>query len=181
MLSASICNYCVTFLTKKRYINTVTEFGTLYQDHRERLFHYLLRLTGDYDLSRDILQESFTRCLARYGDRIASIALLYKVARNLVIDHIRRSDRNEPLEEQNTADPITLDQQFLVREEYRKVLLAIKDLSFEDRELLSLVAGESLAYREIASILAISENSVKVRVHRARKRLRTKMAKRGEI
>jgi RNA polymerase sigma-70 factor (ECF subfamily) len=158
----------------------VTEFGTLYQDHRERLFHYLLRMTGDYDLSRDIMQESFTRCLARYGDRIDNIALLYKVARNLVIDHKRKSDRNESLKEQNTVDPIALDQQFLVREEYRKVLLALKDLSFEDRELLSLVAGKSLSYRKIASILAISENSVKVRVHRARKRLRSAIAKRGE-
>ena len=167
-------------MTIKRYNNSVTEFGTLYQDHRERVFHYLLRMTGDYELSRDIMQESFTRCLSRYGDRIDSIALLYKVARNLVIDHKRKSNRNESLKEPNTADPITLDQQFLVREEYREVLLALKNLSFEDRELLSLVAGESLSYSEIASILATSENSVKVRVHRARKRLRNAMAKRGE-
>ena len=111
---------------------------------------------------------------------IDSIALLYKVARNLVIDHKRKSNRNESLKEPNTADPITLDQQFLVREEYREVLLALKNLSFEDRELLSLVAGEALSYSEIASILATSENSVKVRVHRARKRLRNAMAKRGE-
>ena len=170
----------VTFLTIKRYDDSVTEFGTIYQDHSERLFHYLLRMTGDYDLSRDIMQESFTRCLARYGERIDNTALLYKVARNLVIDHKRKSDRNESLTEQKTVDPITPYKQFLVREEYRKVLLALKELSFEDRELLSLVAGESLSYREIATILATSENSVKVRVHRARKRLRSVMKKRGE-
>ena len=81
------------------------------------------------------------------------------------------------MQEQNTVDPISPDQQFLVREEYRKVLLALKGLNFEDRELLSLVAGESLSYREISSILGISENSVKVRVHRARKRLRSAIAK----
>jgi RNA polymerase sigma-70 factor (ECF subfamily) len=155
----------------------VIQFRRLYEEHRERLFYYLLRLTGDYDLSRDIMQESFVRCLGRYGDRITNIALLYKVARNLVFDHKRKSDRNEPLEQQQTADPTDIEHQVLVHERYRKVLAALKSLSFQDRELLSLVADESLSYREIASILGTTENSIKVRVHRARKRLRMAMAK----
>lgn len=141
------------------------------------MFYYLLRLTGDYDLSRDIMQESFVRCLERYGDRIHHIALLYKVARNIALDHKRKSGRNEPLEQQHTADPTDIEHQVLVHEHYRKVLAALKFLSFQDRELLSLVADESLSYREIALILGTTENSIKVRVHRARKRLRDAMAK----
>lgn len=155
----------------------MTQFGTLYEEHRERLFYYLLRLTGDYDLSRDIMQESFVRCLGRYGDRIDHIALLYKVARNLVLDHKRKSDRNEPLGQHQPADQTDIEHQVLVHEHYLKVLAALKALSFQDRELLSLVADESLSYREIAAILGSSENSIKVRVHRARKRLRIAMAK----
>jgi RNA polymerase sigma-70 factor (ECF subfamily) len=155
----------------------MTQFRKLYEEHRERLFYYLLRLTGDYDLSRDIMQESFVRCLGRYGDRITNIALLFKVARNLVLDHKRKSDRNEPLGQQQTADPTDIEHQVLVHEHYRKVLAALKSLSFQDRELISLVANESLSYREIASILGATENSIKVRVHRARKRLRMAMAK----
>ena len=137
-------------------------------------------MTGDYDLSRDILQESFTRCLARYGDRIDNIALLYRVAHNLVIDHKRKSDRNETLLEQKVVDPISTDHQLLIREQYRKVLAALKNLTVEDRQLLSLVAAESLTYKEIASIMATTENNIKVRVHRARKRLCSVIAKRGE-
>jgi RNA polymerase sigma-70 factor (ECF subfamily) len=155
----------------------VTQLKTLYEKHRERLFYYLLRMTGDYDLSRDIMQESFVRCLGRYGERITNIALLYKVARNLVFDHKRKSDRNAPLDQQQTADPTDIEHQILVHEHYKKVLAALKSLRFQDRELLSLVANESLSYREIASILGASENSIKVRVHRARKRLRVAMAK----
>jgi RNA polymerase sigma-70 factor (ECF subfamily) len=80
---------------------------------------------GDYDLSRDILQESFTRCLERYGERIDSIALLYKIARNLVIDHNRNSGRNEPIDEKYTVDAIPIDHQILIREQYRKMLDAL--------------------------------------------------------
>ena len=154
-------------------------FDTLYQDHRALLFNYLLRMTGDYDLSRDIMQESFTRCLERYGDRLDSPALLYRVARNLVVDHMRKKARSEPLGDRQAIDPVCMDHQLMIREQYREVLGALQALGFEDRELLSLVAGESLSYREIAAILDTTENTIKVRVHRARRRLRSLLAKRG--
>jgi RNA polymerase sigma-70 factor (ECF subfamily) len=57
---------------------------------------------------------------------------------------------------------------------------ALQALSLEDRELLSLVAGEALSYRDMAAILETTENNIKVRVHRARKRLRGQLSKRGE-
>lgn len=142
------------------------------------MFHYILRMTGgDYDLSRDILQESFTRCLERYGDRIESIALIYKIARNLVIDHNRKKYRDELYRDQNAVDDKPIEHQVLVREQYQKVLLALKSLRLDDREILSLVASDSFSYREIASILGTTENNIKVRVHRARKRLRCALAK----
>ena len=59
------------------------------------------------------------------------------------------------------------------------MLDALQSLSLDDREVLNLVAGESVSYREIASILGTTENSIKVRVHRARKRLRKVMANGG--
>lgn len=170
----------VTFSANKRYSDNVIKFSTLYQDYRERLFFYLMRMTGgDYDLSRDILQESFTRCLERYGNRIESVALLYKIARNLVIDHHRNSSRNEPIDELHAANAIPIDRQILVREQYRRMLDALRSLSFDDREVLSIVASESVSYREIASILGTTENSIKVRIHRARKRLRSAMTNGG--
>lgn len=149
----------------------------IYREQRQSLFHYLLRMTADYDLARDIMQESFTRCLERYGEGIDSAALLYRIARNLVVDHARKKARSEPLGDVQVADPVALDHHLMVREQYRDVLEALQRLGFEDRELLSLVADEGLSYREIASILGANENTIKVRVHRARKRLRSILSK----
>jgi DNA-directed RNA polymerase specialized sigma24 family protein len=41
------------------------DFDRLYRKNRQRVFAYLLRLTADYLLSRDLTQESFTRCLSQ--------------------------------------------------------------------------------------------------------------------
>jgi RNA polymerase sigma factor (sigma-70 family) len=150
------------------------------EQHRERLFHYLLRMTGDYDLAGDILQESVTRCLERYGERIDTPALLYRVARNLVVDHARKKARTTLLGDQPVADPHCMEHHLMVRETYREVLAALQELRFEDRELLSLVAAETMTYGEIAELLHTTDGTVKVRVHRARKRLRQILAQRGD-
>jgi len=147
--------------------------------HRERLFHYLLRMTGDYDLARDILQECLTRCLGRYGERIDSVALLYRVARNLVVDHARKNARTSPLGDQTVADPRSMEHHLMVREAYREMLAALQELTFEDRELLSLVAADEMSYGQIAALLKTTDGAIKVRVHRARKRLRCILSKRG--
>jgi len=138
-------------------------------------------MTGDYDLARDIMQESYTRCLERYGEQLDSPALLYRIARNLVVDHMRKKTNFEPLGEHHDADPASLEHQLMIREKYREVLAALQQLEFQDRELLSLVAGGSLAYRDIAQILDTTEGNIKVKVHRARKRLRRVLSKRGVV
>jgi RNA polymerase sigma-70 factor (ECF subfamily) len=157
----------------------VGKLNDILEQHRERLFHYLLRMTGNYDLSRDLMQECALRCLERYGDRIDTAALLYRVARNLVVDHVRRNARMTPLGDQPVADPGCMETQLMVRETYREVLAALQRLAFEDRELLSLVALEEMSYKEIADLLDTTDGAVKVRVHRARKRLRRILAKGG--
>jgi RNA polymerase sigma-70 factor (ECF subfamily) len=61
----------------------------------------------------------------------------------------------------------------MVREEYRCVLAAMRHLEEDERDLLALVATSGLSYREIARVAGTSEANVKVKVHRARKKLRT--------
>ncbi len=169
---------CVTFSISIRSNLNVEYLDKIYDQHKERLFNYLMRMTGDYDLARDIVQESYARCLHRYGEKIDSASLLYCIARNLVVDDLRKRSRSETFEEQQAVDPASLHHRIMVREEYREVMGALQDLCFEDRELLSLVAVESLCYSEIAEVLNTSVGNVKVRVHRARKRLRSALADR---
>ena len=48
---------------------------------------------GDPDLAGEIMQESFTRYLERYGDRGSEPRLLYTIGRNAALDAFRRKQR----------------------------------------------------------------------------------------
>jgi len=68
----------------------------------------------------------------------------------------------------------SVDQEHLLmaREEYRQLLSAMQQLGKEERDVLALAVTGELSYREIASVSGISESNVKVKVHRARLKLR---------
>jgi len=131
-----------------------------------------MRLTGNYQLASDILQESFTRYLEHYGPRTQNVSLLFTIARNLVWDNTRKKTNNKEIE--NNIEDVTFnpEEQLLVRESYRNVLSAMQKLKKSQRDLLALTVSSDLSYREIANILGISEANVKVKVHRARTLLR---------
>lgn len=60
----------------------------------------------------------------------------------------------------------------MVREEYRRVLQAMQQLNEEERDVLSLALNGDLSYREIGELTGTSEGNVKVKVHRARAKLK---------
>jgi RNA polymerase sigma-70 factor (ECF subfamily) len=138
-----------------------------------------MRMTGDYHLSCDIMQDSFTRLLAHYGSKSQSVALLYTIARNAVFDNARKRVHMENCLETTIKDTTDPEQETLIREEYRAVLSAMQQLGKDERDVLSLAVSSNMTYREIANITKLSEANVKVKIHRARTRLR-KILKEGE-
>lgn len=143
------------------------------------MFSYLIRITGDYYLSMDIMQESFTRYLERYAKDTRNVSLLYSIARNCFLDHKRRDKRHYSLEEDQKDYSSDQADDLQMKQEYHQVLEAMKYLENDERGILALVLTGDLSYREIASIVGINEANVKVKVHRARVRLK-KILKRGD-
>ena len=148
------------------------KFRSFYSSYRDKLFGYLVRITGDYHLSCDITQESFTRYLKRYGKREQSGPLLFKIARNALLDYHRKSIRNVRLEDDGGYAQEDPEHHLMIRDEYRRVLSAMQQLGETEREALALVVSSNMSYREIAEITNTSEQNVKVRVHRARVKLK---------
>jgi RNA polymerase sigma-70 factor (ECF subfamily) len=117
--------------------------------------------------------------LERYRDEGHTTGLLYTIARNALIDGHRKQGRNSHLYDEPEHSQPNPEAHLLVREEYRRVLAALKELEPDERDALSLVVSSDLSYREIARISGTSEANIKVRVHRARIKLR-KMMRTGE-
>lgn len=147
-------------------------FRKFYTAHKERLFGYLLRKTGNYSLAADIMQESFTRYLERYKDREQSPALLFTIARNLLYDHSRKNRFDTPYEEDQHGVAVDRENEYFIQEEYRRVLRAMAQLSDEDQDIMALVISSGLTYREIADITGNSEANIKVKIHRSRLKLK---------
>ena len=161
------------------YINKVSSFRTFYKKNKAKLFAYLLRRTGDYHLSSDILQESFTRYFERYGNKQHSLSLLYTIGRNLIFDAARKQARITELQMDTGTVSNNPENQIMVRLEYRRVLAAMQQLDDDDRDLLALAVSSDLSYRQIAALIGISEAHVKVKIHRTRVKLR-KILQAGE-
>jgi RNA polymerase sigma-70 factor (ECF subfamily) len=174
------CFTGVTFQVRQRYIFDVNDYDGFYIKNKDRLFAYLLRMTGDYPLACDLVQESFTRYLGRYSNSGDSRPLLYTIARNAALDAIRRP-KADGLDAEDQEDPGNdPEQQVMAHEAFERMLAAIGQLAPPDRELISLVATADLTYREIAGVLNMSEANVKVKVHRARTKLREILGSGGD-
>lgn len=151
-------------------------FRTFYTEHRDRLYGYLARKSGNCTLAADLVQETFARCWERYRHRALTPALMFAVGRNLFYDHARRSKREAQTQAPPVQEAMDEEQAYIQREDSRLILDALQRLNEEDRDLLSLVASGGVSYREIAAVCGLSEAAVKVRVHRARQRLRHLLA-----
>jgi RNA polymerase sigma-70 factor (ECF subfamily) len=148
------------------------KFQQFYTDNGEKLFGYLLRKIGDRQQAADLLQETFTRYLEKYRGQELSVALLFTISRNLFYDQLRYDRRwvhSENTDLQSTTDQ---EKDYLVKETAMGVFAALQLLDEEERDILALVVSSGLSYREIAEIRQCSVANIKVKVHRARLKLK---------
>lgn len=151
-------------------------YAQFYTENRGRVLTYLLRLTGDAQLACDLMQESFARCLSRYGRNGNSRSLLFTIARNAALDALRKHREASCPEVENSAPGSDPECRCIEKEGCDRLFAAIRKLTPEERELISLLATETFTYKQIGKLLDISEGNVKIRVHRARLRLRAILA-----
>lgn len=151
---------------------SVKSFKQFYIDTKGSLFAYLIRMTGDYQLSKDIMQESFSRLLGHYGSENPNKSLLFTIARNVFHDMVRKNRGDTEFEEDRWQGSGNPESDILIKESFQRVLAAMQQLNSSDREILALVVSSDMTYQGIAEILHTSEGNVKVKVHRARVKLR---------
>jgi RNA polymerase sigma-70 factor (ECF subfamily) len=148
------------------------KFRQFYIDNGDKLFGYLLRKSGNIHMAADLVQETFTRYLERYRSREQSPALLFTIGRNLFYDQMRRNTRIIPDEEISTESVADQEEIFIAKEQSAKILAAMARLGEDERDILALVVSSGLGYQEIADIRKCSVANIKVKVHRARQKLK---------
>ena len=157
------------------------ELDKLYRRYTKPLYYFLLKLSGSHQLAEDLTQETFVRAtvsLSFYQQEDVR-AWLFKVARNAYLDEWRRRQRRKwvPFADylfsgDEIVSPYGLPEEAAVEAETSQNLqLLLTYLPEQYRAILYLREVEQFSYQEIQEALDLSENQVKVTLHRARKRL----------
>jgi RNA polymerase sigma-70 factor (ECF subfamily) len=156
----------------------VEAFGALVARYRSAFGRYAAAVCGDPDLAADAMQEAFIRAFdglaaCRRPDRFG--AWFFQILRNQCLNHRTRRRRYEPLESVQAASPSRADDD-LSRAEVRQAIdAAIAGLSPEQREAFVLRHVEGRSYAEMAQLLAEREDTLRMRVHRARDAVRQRL------
>ena len=150
----------------------------LIEKYQHRLLRYLVSLTGRRELAEDLFQETLIRVLERghqYDARHEFSTWLFAIARNLLIDHLRRKqpvsmdglapDDGPPFDLPDTGLPSALDWT-LRREQNEQISAGLQHLAAEYREALVLRFQEGMSLEEIAHVTGAPLGTVKSRVYR---------------
>ena len=158
-------------------------FDRIVSSHGERIYRLCCAYAVNQEDRRDLHQEILLKVWKNLPSFNGSAALgtwIYRVAVNTSIDWLRRSRRDRrrmvarPVDDLEVPDATQdTESRAVGREDLRRLLELISELSFVDRTLISLYL-EGLGYDEIAEVMGISAGNVGVRIHRVRTRLRNR-------
>ncbi|SHK49896.1 RNA polymerase sigma factor [Xylanibacter ruminicola] len=153
---------------------------------KNELYRLALRVTLNPAEAEDVVQDTMIKVWNRreQWDEIESIeAFCLTICRNLSLDRMRKlENQNQSLEEGEHDSPdhsysSNPEEQAMQRDRVELIRRLISELPEKQRSAMHLREFEGKSYKEIASIMAISEEQVKVNIFRARQAIRQKYIK----
>lgn len=151
---------------------------------KDALYRLALRITLSHEEAEDIVQDTLIKVWDKCEswNEIESIeAFSITICRNLALDRIKKHDNlNDSLEERQTERPDTSSTPFedtLQQDRIELVRNLVNALPEKQRSCMQLRDFEGKPYKEIAKILGISEEQVKVNIFRARQTVKERFQK----
>jgi len=166
-------------------------YSELVERYKKQVFNVAYRMTNDAEVAMDISQEAFVKIyknLAQYNPQYKFSSWLLKSVNNLCVDYFRtKSDQTASLDSimdsgaegiltGNNAVPSSAEE--FEKNETRlelRILLkeAISQLPLDYKSVVVLRHLQNLSYKEISQILNLPMGTIKARIFRARKMLKT--------
>ena len=156
-------------------------FAKLYERYFNMMFNYILKRTGDLELTKDLTSETFMKVLhylPRY--RVTEVKFsswLYRIATNQINQHFRKkrfisvdffAPKDEPVSFETPDEEIReWEEEKQKKVEFRLMMEYIKKLKPLDQSIITLRYFEDRKFSEIGEILNVREGTVKVRMNRA--------------
>lgn len=164
------------------------DFDSIYQEFRPKIQRYLSNLAGEAD-APDLTQAVFlkvSRSLDGFRGESSLSTWIYRIATNTAFDHAasslaRQKECEQLFDDDASVDDFPdsrlqgIDREYIRREMNACIRGVVDQLSENYRTVLLLGEFEELSNAEIAAILDINLDTVKIRLHRARTALKNAM------
>lgn len=148
-------------------------FGEVYKRHSPRVIAYCRRFLGDEQQAQDVFQETFIRFYKSINPKREMTnlpAFILRIARNLCVNAVRKEKPTTSFEDYmvGTNDNYVSGNNELLDLIHR----ALDELPEKYREMFILREYDGLAYSDIADVTKESVSTVKVRIYRAKQKIR---------
>ena len=167
------------------------EFSDIYDQNINKIYRFIFVKVNSQEIAEDLCSEAFLRAWQAYqkagnpghSQKIKNpSAFLYKIARNLVIDHYREKGRTQVVSSEDLPliDPqTTVGDQVIFNSDLEQVKAALTNLNDDYQNVIIWHYLDDMSVSEIAKFLDKQEGTVRVQIHRALKCLREECNKIG--
>lgn len=163
--------------------NYKKEFGKIYDKYITKIYRFIFLKVNSEEIAQDLCSETFLKGWESYKNnpKIDNIsAFLYRIARNLVIDHYRQKSRTQFVSTENM--PIIdstqeVEEKAAVSLDMDQVRIVLADLKDDYQNMIIWRYLEQLSVSEIAKMTNKTEDATRVMLCRALKSLREKCNK----
>lgn len=156
------------------------QYGILVDRYQDFIFTIIVRMLGSKEAAEEVAQDTFVKAytsLSSYRGEAKFSSWLYRIAYRKALDFIKANKKHRAvsLVEEITEDAImevenALDQ-LISQERKQYISNAIEQLDATDALIITLYYYDDASVKEIATIVALSEDNVKVKLYRSRKKL----------
>jgi len=154
-------------------------FGELYDIYAPKIFRFIRLKVGSQVLAEDLSSESFLRAWEYFQEKEREIeesfqALIYKIARNLIVDHYKRKSTQEILIDDDFN--VFLENQLATSESFKEdtegIHRALMNIKEEYQDVIIWYYVDELPVPQIAKMMDKSEGAIRVLIHRALRSLK---------
>lgn len=155
-----------------------------WQLSESEIYHWLVKQSGDSQLSFDLLQETFLRALQQqkqFCDIKNQRAWLFRVAHNLLLDALRRQPKNVDLASYLQLASPSSEGHATVESLAQCLPKALTKLSVAEQEIIRQCDLQGLSQQAFADAHQLSLSATKSRIQRARKKLKQVLQQQCQI
>lgn len=156
----------------------------LINDNYQILTGYVIKLTGNKELAKDIVQETLLKAIAnleKFKPQAKFSTWLITIATNLYKDYLRKNKEILPLNEELIFQGKSVDMKVIDNMQVKEVFKILSELSYDKRTVFILKHYYNYKYDEIAQIMNCPIGTVRSRLHSAVNSILAKMKERGLI